>query len=162
MKFNITFRKSLSLIFSILLSLVTGLAIIKPEMFITYGYFGLFGFAVFGGQGAYILPFTISGFNPLLFMTTVSIGMTISDSVGYLLGRTSRDLVILNRFDAKMKRFVERFGLIGITLVSMIPIPISNGIIGGFLKINYSIFMLGTFIGKFLLLAIVYTLIAVK
>lgn len=95
-------------------------------------------------------------------MTIVSVGMSISDSLGYLIGRTSRDLVILNRFDAKIKKFVVRFGLIGITIVSMIPIPISNGIIGGFLKIKYSVFLIGTFIGKLVLLGIVYLLLILK
>lgn len=159
MKFDFTIKKSLSLLFSISLSLITVIAIIKPETFINYGYVGLFVFAILGGQGAYILPTTISSFNPTLFILLLAFGMAINDSTGYLIGKTSRDMVILNEFDNKLKVLVDKYGFLGIVLLSAIPIPISNGLIGGLLKVKYPNFLLGTFIGKAILLIMLYAIL---
>ena len=159
MKFAFTIKKILSLLFSISLSLITVVAIINPETFIKYGYVGILIFAILGGQGAYILPTTISSFNPVLFILLLAFGKSIQDSIGYLIGKTSRNLVILNHFDNKLKVLVDKYGLWGIILLSAIPVPISNGLIGGLLKVRYLTFLIGTVIGKATLLNILYAMI---
>lgn len=157
-KIDFSFKKTTSLIFSIILSLVTVLAIIKPEMFLAYGYWGVFIFAVLGGQGAYILPFIVNRFEPGILIILMSLGMTFNDSFGYLLGISARNIV-LNKFDNRLQVVINKYGMLGVFILSAVPIPVSNGLISGLLKVKYNRFFLATFLGKLTLLIFVYVLV---
>ena len=157
-KIDFSFKKAISLLFSIILSLITVFAIIKPEIFLVYGYSGVLIFSILGGQGVYVLPFIINRFEPSALIILISLGMAINDSFGYLIGRTARKIV-LNKFDRRLQLLINKYGMLGVFILSTVPFPISNGLISGLLKVKYNEFFLATFLGKLTLLIFVYIFI---
>jgi membrane protein YqaA with SNARE-associated domain len=117
--------------------------VVKDSDFVTdlvrkFGYGGIFLVAVVSGFNLAIpipaisfLPvFLASGLNALAVVVVMAAGMTLADFIGYLLGKTSRHIV-LSAFERKVVSKFDRFreklnwspALVLFLFASFVPIP---------------------------------------
>ena len=117
--------------------------VVKDGDFVTglirkFGYGGIFLIAVVSGFNlavpipaiSFFPVFLASGLNALAVVVVMAVGMTFSDFIGYLLGKTGRHIV-LSAFERKVVNKFDRFreklnwspALALFLFVSFVPIP---------------------------------------
>lgn len=109
------------------------------------------------GPGTFFVPIFARSLNPLAVSLVTALGMSLNDSVTWYLGSHARNIVQPSQKIQKIKRLVDRFGVIGLFILSLIPLPYDFvALVAGYLKISYRQFFPAMFLGKlfrFLILA---------
>lgn len=121
-----------------------------PLQFIQFGYFGVFVFNLFG-PGTLLIPLIADHFNVVLLALVSAIGMSLNDSVVYVIGRSGQSVVKPGKRSDKVRDWVIKHGRLGLFSFSLLPLPID--VVGGtvgYLSLPYSYYIVPTFAGKFL------------
>ncbi len=123
---------------------------LDPTHFIQFGYLGVFVFNLFG-PGTLLIPLIADHFNVMVLALVSAVGMSLNDSVVYVIGRSGQSVVRPGKRSDKLRDWVTKYGRLGLFSFSLLPLPID--IVGGtvgYLSLPYSYFILPTFAGKFL------------
>ena len=121
-----------------------------PTHFIQYGYLGVFVFNLFG-PGTLLIPLVADHFNLVVLALVSAVGMSLNDSVVYVIGRSGQSVVRPGRRSDRVRDWVTKYGRLGLFSFSLLPLPID--IVGGtvgYLSLPYSYFIVPTLAGKFL------------
>lgn len=118
------------------------------KTFNNWGYLGIFVFNIFS-SGIFLIPTLIHVVNPILFVTISSLGMSVNESINWLMGYSSNYVLQENEKEKKVQEYVNRYGYIAIFVLALIPFPFDIvGIIAGRLNYNYFAFLLTIFIAR--------------
>jgi membrane protein YqaA with SNARE-associated domain len=121
---------------------------IKPDTFLKYSYAGVFVFNVIS-SGLLLLPSMANKLNIFLLVFVSAFGNTFNTSINYLVGNTSKELFSNHPIVVMLKKWMERFGLIVVYLLAMIPLPLDvNGLLSGYVGIPYFRYIAVNFLGK--------------
>lgn len=123
---------------------------LDPAQFIQFGYLGIFVFNLFG-PGTLLIPLVADHFNVVTLALVSAIGMSLNDSVVFVIGRSGQSVVKPGKRSDKVRDWVTKYGRLGLFTFSLVPLPID--IVGGtvgYLSLPYSYFIVPTFAGKFL------------
>ena len=123
---------------------------LDPAQFIQFGYLGIFVFNLFG-PGTLLIPLVADHFNVVTLALVSAIGMSLNDSVVFVIGRSGQSVVKPGKRSDKVRDWVTKYGKLGLFTFSLVPLPID--IVGGtvgYLSLPYSYFIVPTFAGKFL------------
>lgn len=123
---------------------------LDPTHFIQFGYLGVFVFNLFG-PGTLLIPLIADHFNVMVLALVSAVGMSLNDSVVYVIGRSGQSVVRPGKRSDKLRDWVTKYGRLGLFSFSLLPLPID--IVGGtvgYLSLSYSYFIVPTFAGKFL------------
>lgn len=137
---------------------------------IQYGYFGVFLMSLLGSMSIFFpIPYTVilftlgyvGTFNPLLIALASSIGSTVGEFSGYMLGLGGRKVISeesKRKMDFLLKVF-GKFGPVAIFLFALLPLPDDLLFIPlGVMRYNLLKAFIPAFIGKFCMsLIIVYS-----
>lgn len=129
--------------------LLTFLVALDPTYYAQFGYPGVFIFNLFG-PGTLLIPFMAQHFNIVLLAVVSACGMSLNDSVVYVMGRSGQTVVSPGEKANFARALVTRYGRAGLFLISIVPFPLDfiGGTVG-YLGFSYSYYVLPTFIGKF-------------
>jgi membrane protein YqaA with SNARE-associated domain len=134
------------------------LLVIDWHYFVRLGYPGIFLFNCLGGFGTYLTPFLARHFNPFLIALCTALGMSINDSMSYIIGFTSTSLVRRDKWVDRVEKLLSKYDVWGLFFLSILPVPFDIiGFISGYLDIKYAKFFSATFAGKFLRILLVAT-----
>jgi membrane protein YqaA with SNARE-associated domain len=148
--------KRISLGLGVLFIILTYVISVTPQAFLRYGYFGVFVFNIIS-SGLLLFPILVGKFNVLLTILVSALGNIPNTTVNYLVGNTSNHLFSKNTIIVTLKHWMERFGLIVVYILAVIPLPIDlNGLLSGYVGIPYKKYILVNFLGKLT----VFTLVA--
>jgi membrane protein YqaA with SNARE-associated domain len=134
----------------------------KIKEFENYGYSGAFLISLVASAtiilptpGLLLLIPLGATFNPVLVGLVAAVGGTVGEISGYVLGRSSRDLIQRNKIFVKAEGWMKRRGVVTIFLFSLLPfLPVDIvGVLAGALRFPMWKFLLACFFGK----AILYT-----
>lgn len=143
--------KKTTYIFTIVLFILGLYTIIDPGPFATSGPIGVFVFNALGGAGMYIVPSLTKVFDPSLVAFVTALGMTVNDTLPYVIGKYTHELSNSKEHPNRVKNAVEKYGWLAIFFFSFIPFAYDAvGIAAGYLKMNYKVYALFTFLGKFI------------
>ena len=143
----------------ILVVLITTLVLIYQEQLRALGgisYLGAFITMLIGNATLFLplpgLAFVYalgSQLNPVLIGLCAGLGGAIGELTGYLLGHSESDLIISRQTHTRIHGYVERYGLLAIFIIAIIPNPLFDvaGIAAGATKIKWWKFFLTSFAG---------------
>jgi len=141
------FRKVFGVL-GILFIILTYFISINPGSFLGFGYFGIFVFNVVS-SGLLLLPLVVGKFNIIGIVVVSSLGNIINTSINYVVGHSSSRMFSHLPFINSLKKFVKRFGLVAVYVLSIVPFPIDiNGLLSGYLEIPFRHYILANFLGK--------------
>jgi membrane protein YqaA with SNARE-associated domain len=156
-KFSDKYYKILALTFSILLSILIFVFRDKFSGLQGYGLLGLFILSVIG-NATIILPAPVvfsafvagAVFDPFAVAVVVALGATIGEMTGYLAGYGSEDIIEKNLRLQRVKKWIDRYGLLVIFALAAIPNPLFDlaGIIAGATEISVKKYLAIVFLGK--------------
>lgn len=122
-----------------------------------YGYLGIFLISVLG-NATIILPVPviltafIGGgiFNPLIVGTVAALGASLGELTGYLAGAGGKGIIEKKKSIAKMKKWMDRYGLWVLFILAVIPNPAFDlaGIVAGASGIKVQRFLIVVWLGK--------------
>ena len=137
------------LVLSAVFLLLTFLVALDPTYYAQFGYPGVFIFNLFG-PGTLLIPLMAQHLNIVLLAVVSACGMSLNDSVVYVMGRSGQTLVSPGKKATFARALVMRYGRAGLFLISIVPFPLDfiGGTVG-YLGFSYSYYVLPTFIGKF-------------
>lgn len=139
----------------ILFIILTFFISVSPESFIGFGYIGIFIFNVVSSSFL-IMPILIEKFNFFLLIFFSALGNIPNTAINYFVGASSNTLFSNNKFILKIKKFMKRYGLFGVFILSLIPFPLDiNGLMSGYLGIPFKKYIVVSFMGKLLIFALV-------
>lgn len=142
---------SLGVLFVILTFIIS----ITPDSFLKYGYFGVFIFNVVS-SGLLIIPVLVAKMNIFLIVLVSALGNIPNTSINYLVGNTSNHLFSRHPVVLKLKKWMEKFGLIIVYILAIVPMPLDvNGLLSGYVGIPYKQYILVNFLGKITVFALV-------
>lgn len=143
------------LILGVIFIILTFFISASPQTFLPYGYFGVFIFNVIS-SGLLIFPVLVGKLNMPLVILISAVGNIANTSVSYLIGNTSNHLFTKNRLIIKLKHWMERFGLIVVYILAIVPFPFDiNALLSGYVGIPYKKYILVNFLGKITIFALV-------
>ncbi|MCX6783667.1 MAG: VTT domain-containing protein [candidate division WWE3 bacterium] len=123
---------------------------LHPKNFLKLGYLGIFAFNLFGGVGTVIAPALARHSNILLLALATAFGMSLNDSVAYLIGLGGEVILPHTQRADRIFSIIKRYGMIGLFCWSLIPLPYDIiGLIAGYVEFPYRRFWVATFLGKF-------------
>lgn len=143
-----TLFKRIFLILGVLFIILTYFIAVTPDSFIAYGYFGVFLFNVFSSS-LLIMPTLVEKLNLFWVIFFSALGNIPNTSVNYLVGATSKHLFSKHTFVLTLKKWMERFGLIVVYVIAIIPLPLDvNGLLAGYIGISYKKYIAVNFLGR--------------
>jgi membrane protein YqaA with SNARE-associated domain len=121
---------------------VNYIVLTNPEALVALeqiGLFGLFILSVISGFNV-VVPIPVSllypsfaalGYGPVLIISIISIGMTLGDVVGFILGKTMEDSVLATKQGKKITHLAESYPkyVVGITFLYAMLMPLPNELI---------------------------------
>lgn len=132
------------------------------EQFAAGGYAGVF-VACFASTATILLPAPgilvvlqyAQFLNPILVICIGGLGTSLGEMLGYLLGRTGKEIVNLNT-DNKALNLFKKYPYITVLVFSVIPLPFFDvvGVASGMTKLNVLKFWSICFIGKVIKMAV--------
>ena len=137
-------------VFGIVFLALTFVIALDPARYAQFGYPGVFVFNLFG-PGTLLVPLMAPHFNIALLAFVSAIGMSLNDSVVYVMGRSGQVVVQPGKRSDWVRAMVQRYGQKGLFAFSLIPLPLD--VVGGtvgYLGFSYWYYLLPTFVGKFL------------
>lgn len=157
MEFVKKYSKIWGLVFAVIISV---LIFVFRDKFIHlqgYGYVGLFILSIIGNAtiilpAPVILTTFVAGavFNPIVVAFVVATGATIGEITGYLAGYGSTDLIDGDPKLAKVKKWMDRFGLWVIFVLAAVPNPFFDlaGIVAGATGVSIYKYLIVVWLGK--------------
>ncbi len=143
--------KILGIIFIILTFFISA----SPKSFLKFGYLGIFVFNLIS-SGLVIIPIVAEKFNIIGIVFFSALGNIPNTSVNYFIGATSNTLFSGNVIAQKLKKFMDRFGLLAVLVLSIIPMPLDvNGLLSGYMGVEYKKYIAVNFLGKIIVFALV-------
>ncbi len=135
-----------------LVLLVVGLySAIKPDLFLKFGYVGIFVFNLLGGAGALLIPALSSKMNILLLAAVTALGMGINDSIAWLAGRGGSEVIYKSAWVPRIEKFLDKYGWKPLFVLSILPFPYDIiGLATGYLGLDYLKFFIPTVVGKYI------------
>jgi len=125
-----------------------------------YGYAGAFLIAllssatiIFPAPGWAIIVAMGGGYDPVLLGLAAGVGSAIGEMTGYLAGEGARSALDGRiKETARIRAFVERYGVFGIAALAFIPNPLFDvaGIIAGSLRMKWWLFLVSCAAGRVL------------
>lgn len=135
-------------ILGVLFIILTLFISITPDSFMMFGYLGIFVYNIVSSS-LLIMPILVERFNIYLLVLVSALGNIPNTSINYFLGATSNTLFSRNKYVLMLKKFMNKFGLIAVYILAIVPIPVDiNGLLSGYLGIPYRKFVLVSFLGK--------------
>ena len=142
----------------LIISILTG----SYEIIDKWGYLGIFLVSLIGSASilfpipTFILIFTFaSTLNPFLVALFASIGSTIGETTGYLLGLGGKEILEdkYSRQLEKIKKVFKKYGSVAwIIILGATPLPDDiAGIFCGVIRYDFKKYLIATFIGKLIL-----------
>jgi uncharacterized membrane protein YdjX (TVP38/TMEM64 family) len=143
-----------------LLVLVTIWLIEIRDQLAHYGSLGYTGIFLFTLASNATLFFPVPGplaamaggslFNPILVALVAATGATLGEMTGYVAGVSGKQLIEPKPRLARVKAWMERYGLIPVVVLAAVPNPFFDcaGIMAGALRIPIPQFLLATWAGK--------------
>lgn len=113
------------------------------------GYLGFF-IANYFGYGVLILPFMINTHNIFLLILIGAFGNTIDEFFAWLAGRMIEEIESKSKVHQRIERFVMRYGLKGVFVMGVLPLPGILYDIAGFAMGHYKTPYLKVFLAGFL------------
>lgn len=142
---------SLGVLFVILTFFIS----ITPDTFLKYGYFGVFIFNVVS-SGLLIIPILVAKMNIFMIVLVSALGNIPNTSINYLVGNTSNHLFSHHPVVLKLKKLMEKFGLVVVYILAIVPLPLDvSGLLSGYVGIPYRQYILVNFLGKITVFALV-------
>lgn len=150
-------KKYLGIILAVLISLSIFIFRDKLLVFGNYGYFGLFILNVLGSATLAIptplfMTAVIAGsvLNPILVILISSFGSTLGELTGYWAGQSTKHLLDDDRNVVKVKKWMEKYGLWTLFVLSAVPNPIFDaaGIFAGATQIPIKKYLGVVWLGK--------------
>lgn len=121
---------------------------VDPQVFLKLGYLGVFGFNLFS-SGIFIIPSLVGQMNVWGLAIASGLGMTINDSISWYVGSIGADILPYGKKGEKIVEIVRKYGIFAIFFFALIPFPYDGiGIIAGYLKINFWLFILTILIAR--------------
>ncbi len=143
-----TLFKRILFLLGILFIILTYFIAVTPDSFLAYGYFGVFLFNVFS-TSLLIMPILVEKLDLWLVVFFSALGNIPNTSVNYLVGNTSKHLFSQNSFVLLLKKWMERYGLVVVYLLAIIPLPIDlNGLLAGYVGISFKKYLIVNFLGR--------------
>jgi len=141
--------KEITIILGVLFFVLTLAISLDPKPFLKFGYSGVFVFNLFG-PGT-LLIFSLAKHMNILWLALASaLGMSLNDSVSWLVGRSGDVIIPRSKKVEKIEATIHKFGPIAFFVWSLIPIPYDIiGFVAGYLEFPYTSFVLPMFLGKF-------------
>lgn len=123
---------------------------LDPAYYAQFGYPGVFLFNLFG-PGTLLVPLMAPHFNVALLALVSACGMSLNDSVVFVMGKSGQDLFKRGKKAEWARHLVARHGRLGLFAISLVPFPLDfvGGTVG-YLGFSYHYYLLPTFAGKFL------------
>jgi len=153
------YSKYLGLFLAILLSLSIFILRDKFKALEAYGYLGIFFLSVLGNATIILpIPVILAAFigggilNPFWVAVWVSLGASIGELTGYMVGISGRGAIEKKEKLAKIRKWMGKYGLWVIFVLAAIPNFLFDlaGIVSGAIKIPVYKFLLVTWAGKFI------------
>lgn len=142
--------KVASFIFAVGIFIFAMVISFHTQSFLRYGYLGVFAFTLFG-SGLYIIPLLVTQLNPIWLALICSLGMSVNESLNWVIGSTSTSIIEKGNRTKKFETVINRYGLIGIFCLALIPFPFDIvGIVAGRIGIPYIQFVLTIFLARLL------------
>lgn len=146
----------------------TGLAVVfvilapfislKPDQFSKFGYLGVVVFNVLG-SGLLIIGTLVHKMNWVLLILCCGLGNMVNTSINFLVGKSSQTMFHKLSVMDRIKKLMQKFQSAVIFILAVIPLPIDlNGLLAGYLNINYPKYLLINFLGKLTTFFLVATL----
>jgi membrane protein YqaA with SNARE-associated domain len=149
-----TFKK-ITVVLGIAFLVLTFFISFKPEPFLKFSYLGVFVFNLFG-PGTLLIPSLSRHMNIFLLAFFTALGMSFNDSVSWVIGRNGDVIIPRSKKVLKIESGLHKFGPYALFVWSLIPFPYDLiGLIAGYLEFPYKTFILPTFLGRFLRLALI-------
>ncbi len=123
---------------------------LDPAYYAQFGYPGVFLFNLFG-PGTLLVPLMAQHFNVLLLALVSACGMSLNDSVVYVMGKSGQDVFKPGKRSEWARHWMARHGRPGLFAISLVPFPLDfiGGTVG-YLGFSYRYYLLPTFAGKLL------------
>lgn len=142
-----TFKK-ITLILSVFFFLLSVLSVFNPKILIRFGYPGIF-LSHLLGAGSILTFALVKHFNPYLLAILTALGMTLNDSIAYLIGKNSDVVIERPEKIKKIEGTIQKYGPYALFAWALIPFPYDLiGVIAGYLEMPYRKFFLAAFLGK--------------
>lgn len=120
------------------------------ETFNNWGYLGIFVFNIFS-SGIFLIPTLIHVVNPITLILISSLGMSVNESINWLMGYSSNYVLQENEKEKKIQEYLNRFGYIAIFVLALIPFPFDIvGVIAGRSNYSYWKFLIVIFLARVL------------
>ncbi|OGM30057.1 hypothetical protein A2630_02370 [Candidatus Woesebacteria bacterium RIFCSPHIGHO2_01_FULL_44_10] len=143
-----TFKKITIVLWGALFSLGL-LGIFRPELFLKFGYLGVYIFNLFG-PGTFLVPSLSRHMNVALLAFATAAGMATNDSVAFVVGRNGDVVFPRSKKIERVEKGLHRWGPWALFVWSLIPFPYDIiGVIAGYLEFTYRSYIIPTFLGKF-------------
>jgi membrane protein YqaA with SNARE-associated domain len=143
-----TLFKRIFLVLGIIFIALTYFISVTPDSFLVYGYFGVFLYNIFASS-ILIMPILVEKMNLFWVIIVSALGNIPNTSINYLVGNTSKRFFSNNPFLLLIKKWMEKYGLIVVYLIAIIPLPIDvNGLMAGYVDIPYKKYILVNFLGR--------------
>lgn len=140
--------KRIFLLLGILFIILTYFISVTPDSFLVYGYYGVFFYNLFASS-VLIMPVLVERMDLFGVVFVSALGNVPNTSINYLVGSTSKRFFISNPLVLLLKKWMERYGLIMVYLIAIIPLPIDvNGLMAGYIGIPFRHYLLANFLGR--------------
>jgi membrane protein DedA with SNARE-associated domain len=146
--------------------IIVGVAAVSIAMFAfkdqvklmgNWGYLGLFLVAFFASAamfapvpGLIVLAASTKVMDPLAAALVFSVGASLGELSGYLVGATGRGVVEKSKWHLRMEHYMQKYGGITIAVLGFIPNVLIDvaGMVAGALKMPWYHFLFWVFLGK--------------
>lgn len=140
--------KRIFFLLCILFIILTYFISVTPDSFLVYGYFGVFLFNIFA-TSILIMPILVERLDLFWVVFFSALGNIPNTSINYLVGNTSKRFFSTNSFVLLLKKWMERYGLLVVYLIAIVPLPIDiNGLMAGYIGIPFKQYLLVNFLGR--------------
>ncbi len=119
-----------------------------PAPFLSFGYAGVFVFALFG-PASLIVPVLAQHMNVPLLALVTALGMALNDSVSWLVGSSGHTVLPHSARMKKLETSLQKYGTYALYFWALIPFPYDLiGFIAGYTGFSWRSFVIPTFLGR--------------
>jgi len=147
--FQSKYFKKLSFFLGIAFLIIAAFFAVKPEPFLRFGYLGIFVFNILGAGTFLIIPL-VKHFQLLPLALISACGITLNDSIAWFIGTSGTAVIPKGKKVKRIEKSIQKYGAYALFFWSLIPFPYDLiGFVAGYLGIPYRMFVVPTFLGKF-------------